>query len=175
MASRQGQVPSAADGDHTGEASDAAPAAVVERFLDRLRTDPEGGADFLADDAKWMNNGLPAVRGRERIRRAFRALERIDTGFDVYVHTISAEGSTVMTERTDVLSWGPMRVQLWICGRFDVEDGEIVGWQDYFDYLTFFAATVRGLLGILLPAVRAKPPPGDWREGITMARERRDA
>lgn len=143
-------------------ATDSAPAAVVVRFLDTLRTDPVGGADFVGPEARWMNNGLPVVRGRERIRRVFRALERINTEFDVYVHTISVDGSAVMTERTDVLSWGPMRVQFWVCGRFDVEDGQIVHWQDYFDYLTTMVATVRGLLGILVPAARAKPPPGDW-------------
>jgi limonene-1,2-epoxide hydrolase len=113
-----------------------------------------------------MNNGLPVVRGRGRLRGAVGALERVDTGVDVYVDTLSTDGSTVMTERTDVLSWGPMRVQFWVCGRFDVEDGEIARWQDYFDYLTFFAATARGLLGIVLPALRPKPPPGDWRDGV---------
>lgn len=151
----------------SGTTTERAPADLVVRFLDRLRSDPRGAADFLAPEAKWMNNGLPAVGGRERIRGAFRALERFDTGFDVYVHTISTDGSTVMTERTDVLIWGPMRVQFWVCGRFDVEDGQIARWQDYFDYLTFFTATARGLLGIFLPALRPKPPPGDWRDGIT--------
>jgi limonene-1,2-epoxide hydrolase len=144
MASRQGQVPSAAGGDHTGEAS--------------------GAADFLAPGAKWMNNSLPAVRGRERIRKVVRALEWINTEVDVYVHTISVEGSTVMTERTDVLTWGPMRVQFWVCGRFDVRDGQIVLWRDYFDYLTIFAAIARGLLGLVVPAARAKLPSGDRRE-----------
>jgi limonene-1,2-epoxide hydrolase len=144
-------------------ATDAAPAAVVEQFIDGWRTDPEGATDFLAPDATWMNNGLPAVRGRERIRKIFRALERINTEVNVYVHAISVEGPTVMTERTDVLQWGPMRVQFWVCGRFDVENGQIVHWQDYFDYLTTMAATVRGLLGLLFPAARAKPPGDDWR------------
>jgi limonene-1,2-epoxide hydrolase len=167
MASRQGQVPSAAGGDHTGEASDSAPAAVVVRFLDGWRTSLDGAADFLAPGAKWMNNSLPAVRGRERIRKVVRALEWINTEVDVYVHTISVEGSTVMTERTDVLTWGPMRVQFWVCGRFDVEKGQIVYWQDYFDYLTLLAATARGLLGVFVPAARPKPPPGDWSGGIT--------
>jgi limonene-1,2-epoxide hydrolase len=173
MASRQRDGGAASPGGQrektAADATDPAPASVVERFLDRLRTDPEAAADFLAPDAQWMNNGLPAVRGRGRVRRVFRALERIDTGFDVYVHTISVDGGSVMTERTDALKWGPMRVQFWVCGRFDVRDGEIVHWQDYFDYLTTMAAIVRGLLGIVVPAARAKPPPGDWRGGITGA------
>jgi hypothetical protein len=31
-------------------------------------------------------------------------------------------------------------------------------WRDYFDHLTILAATIRGLLGMVIPAARAKPP-----------------
>ena len=144
---------------HEQHAADSAPMAVVERLLDRLRvTDGDGAADLLAVDVEFRNTGLPTVRGRERVRKVFRALARIDTGVEIYVHTISAHGSTVLTERTDVLKWGPLRIQLWICGRFDVHDGQIVKWREYFDYMTIFVATMRGLLGTVVPAARAKPP-----------------
>lgn len=141
-------------------ATDTTPTAVVERFLERLRAmDSDGAADLLAVDVEYENKGLPTVHGRERVRRLFHELDRpAGTGFEVYVHLISADGASVLTERTDVLKWGRLRVQFWVCGRFDVRDGEIVVWRDYFDHLTILAATVRGLLGMVVPAVRAKPP-----------------
>jgi Limonene-1,2-epoxide hydrolase catalytic domain len=74
------------------------------------------------------------------------------------VHAISADGPSVLTERTDVLKFRRLRIQFWVCGRFDVHDGQIVLWRDYFDHLTVLAATVRGLVGTVFPAVRAKPP-----------------
>jgi len=141
------------------DAADAAPVAVVERFLDRLRVaDSDGAADLLAVDVEYENKGLPTIHGRERVRRLFEAMNRVGTGFEVYVHLISADGSSVLTERTDVLKWGRLRIQFWVCGRFDVRDGEIVVWRDYFDHLTILAATARGLLGTLVPAARARPP-----------------
>ncbi len=141
-------------------AADAAPTAVVERFLDRLRgADIDGAADLLAVGVEYENKGLPTVHGRERVRRLLHALNRPSAGFEVYVHLISADGESVLTERTDVLTWGRLRIQFWVCGRFDVRDGEITVWRDYFDHLTILAATVRGLLGMVVPAVRAKPPP----------------
>ena len=144
---------------HDRHAADSAPTAVVERLLDRLRvTDSDGAAELLAVDVEFRNTWLPTVRGRERVRKLFRALVRMQTGVEIYVHTISAEGSSVLTERTDVLKWGPLRVQLWICGRFDVHDGQIVKWREYFDYMTILVATMRGLLGTVVPAARAKPP-----------------
>jgi limonene-1,2-epoxide hydrolase len=137
----------------------ASPAAVVERFLDHLRAaDIDDAVDLLAVDVEYENKGLPTVHGRERVRRLFHALNRADTGFEAYLHLISADGGSVLTERTDVLKWGRLRIQFWVCGRFDVRDGEIVVWRDYFDHLTILAATMRGLLGIVVPGARAKPP-----------------
>lgn len=148
----------------------ASPTAVVERFLDLLRSDTDAAADLLAAEVIYENKGMSTMRGRERVRGFFDLANRFDTGFEVYVHAISTDGSTVMTERTDVLRWGRMRVQFWVCGRFDVADGRIAVWRDYFDYLAVLRATARGLLGIVLPAARAKPPSGDWRGGITQAK-----
>jgi limonene-1,2-epoxide hydrolase len=140
-------------------AADSTPTVVVERFLDRLRaTDSDGAADLLAVNVEYENKGLPTVHGRERVRRLFQAMNRVGTGFEVYVHLISEDGSSVLTERTDVLKWGRLRIQFWVCGRFDVRDGEIAVWRDYFDHLTIMAAIVRGLLGMIVPAARAQPP-----------------
>lgn len=150
----------ATQGQHDQHVADSAPTVVVERFLDHLRTvtDSDAAAGLLALDVEFENNWLPTLYGRERVRRLFQALVRVGTGLEIYVHTISADGSSVLTERTDVLKWGPLRVQFWICGRFDVHNGQIVVWREYYDPLTILAATVRGLLGTVVPAARAKPP-----------------
>jgi limonene-1,2-epoxide hydrolase len=144
--------------DHPSTSS--APTLVVERFLELLRSgDLDGAVELMATDVRYTNVGLPMIRGRERVRRAFHTtLGRAGARFDVYVHAISAQGPAVLTERTDVLEFGRLRVQFWVCGRFDVRDGQIVVWRDYFDYAAIAAATVRGLLGTIFPAVRAKPP-----------------
>lgn len=133
---------------------------MVERFLDLARAgDVDRAVELLAVDIEYTNVGLPTVRGRERVRQLFRAtLGRPGGGFEVYVHSISADGPTVLTERTDVLKFRRLSVQIWVCGRFDVHDEQIVLWRDYFDYLALAAATIRGLLGTVVPAIRAKPP-----------------
>ncbi len=136
------------------------PTLVVERFLELLRLgDVDGAVEFLAVDVEYKNVGLPTVHGRERTRRLFQAtLGRPGAGFEVYVHAITADGGTVLTERTDVLKFGRLRVQFWVCGRFDVRDAQIVLWRDYFDQMNIAAAMIRGLLGTVFPAARAKPP-----------------
>jgi limonene-1,2-epoxide hydrolase len=136
------------------------PTQVVERFLDLLRAeDLDGAAELLAVDVEYVNVGLPTIHGRERVRRLLRATLGLGgAGFEVYLHAISADGPSVLTERTDVMKFGRLRIQFWVCGRFDVHDGQIALWRDYFDQVNFWGATARGLLGTIFPAVRAKPP-----------------
>jgi limonene-1,2-epoxide hydrolase len=133
---------------------------LVERFLDLLcAEDIDGASELLAVDVKYTNVGLPSVHGRARVRRLLqRTLGLPGAGFEAYTHTISASGSTVLTERTDVLTLRRLRAQFWVCGRFDVKDGQIVLWRDYFDQMNIWMATLRGLLGTVVPAARAKPP-----------------
>ncbi len=139
-----------------------APISVVRQFLELLaKGDVDGAVDLLDEDVDYINVSLPTIRGRDRVGRMFKAMEKLSgSGFEVYFHGISADGGTVLTERTDVLIWGPMRVQIWVCGRFDVRDGQITLWKDYFDWANFTLAMVRGIIGIFLPSLRAKPPVG---------------
>lgn len=140
--------------------AEAPPEHAVERFLQLLAVgEIDAAADVLSADVVYTNVSLPTIHGRERVRAFARAtLGRQGVGFEVYLHGISSRGKTVLTERTDVLTFGPLRIQFWVCGRFDVEGGQIVGWRDYFDWLAFSVATARGLLGMLLPPLRAKAP-----------------
>jgi len=136
------------------------PVTLVRRFLDLLAAgDIDAAVDLLDPDVDYINVSMPAIRGRERVRQIFTSATRFKgTGFEVYFHHISHEGNTVLTERTDVLIWGPMRVQIWVCGRFDVRNGQITLWKDYFDWVNFTFAVLRGLIGIVFPAVQGKPP-----------------
>jgi limonene-1,2-epoxide hydrolase len=142
--------------------NEAEPTTVVKRFLDLLEDgEVDAAVELLAVDVRYENVGLPTVHGRERVRRLFHAMMRAPgAGFEAYMHSVSSDGSTVMTERTDVLKVGRVVVQLWVCGRFDVRDGQIVLWRDYFDQITFVLALLRGLAGAVLPVVRARPPVG---------------
>ena len=151
---------------HGGNGARAAapePAEVVRRFLSALADgDLDGAVELLAEDVEYVNVSLPAVHGRERIRQAFtRAMGLPGSGFEVYFHSVAEEGGTVLTERTDVLIWGRLRVQIWVCGRFDVTDGEITLWKDYFDWANAAAAMLRGLVGMVVPALRPRTPVGN--------------
>lgn len=138
------------------------PREVVTRFLYALRDeDFATAAALLDDDLVYQNVGLPTIRGARRTMSMFRRMEgRVP--FDVIVHRSTADGSTVMNERTDALSFGRVRLQFWVCGVFEVSDGRITLWRDYFDNLDMAKAVVRGLLGAAVPAL-SRPYQGTRR------------
>jgi limonene-1,2-epoxide hydrolase len=73
----------------------------------------------------------------------------------VKIHRIAADGSAVLTERTDALIFGPLRIQFWACGIFEVHNGRITLWRDYVDFYDMLKATVRGLVALVVPPLRA--------------------
>lgn len=129
----------------------------VETFLYALQDEDFDAADALmADNIEWQNVGFPTIRGRRRITKIFKS-GRGRVGFEVKFHRIAAEGNAVLTERTDALIVGPLRLQFWVCGTFEVHAGKITLWRDYFDTLDFLVkAPLRGLIGIIAPPLRAR-------------------
>jgi len=129
-------------------------AHTVEVFLAALQEqDTDAAAAVLDENLVYQNVGFPTIRGRSRALRLFRAMEGRVT-FEVRTHRIAANRTTVLTERTDALVFGPVRLQFWVCGVFEVHDGRITLWRDYFDMFDFGKAIVRGLLGAVIPALR---------------------
>lgn len=142
----------------SGDAT-ASPADVVLRLLGLLQAgDVEAATDLLAPGVSYANVSLPTIVGRENVRRVLRTALRPRAKFEVHIHSVAVAGQTVLTERTDALLYGPMRVQFWVCGRFDIVDGNVVLWKDYFDWASFLVAILRGLLGVVVPVPRPALP-----------------
>lgn len=128
----------------------------VEVFLNALQDqDFETAEAALADDLVYQNVGLPTIYGRNRAMKLFRRMDD-RAGFEVKIHRIAADGAAVLTERSDALTFGPLRLQFWVCGVFEVHDGRITLWRDYFDFYDILKATVRGLAALALPSLKAK-------------------
>ena len=127
----------------------------VEVFLNALADeDFETASAALADDLVYQNVGLPTIYGRNRAMQLFRRMEGHNR-LEVKIHRIAADGAAVLTERTDALIFGRLRLQFWVCGVFEVHDGRITLWRDYFDFYDMLKATARGLAALVVPSLRA--------------------
>lgn len=125
--------------------------AVVEEFLAALEElDIERAVGLLADDVRYQNVGLPAAHGVDVVRKQLQWIPKLGDGFEARIHRIASSGSTVLTERTDVLTRGSFSVEFWVCGVFEVQDGRITSWLDYFDWANLLAGFARGAVKALV-------------------------
>lgn len=130
---------------------DAKDMATVTAFLDALaRKDTEVAMALLADDIVYQNVPLPADHGKAAVARTLRSFERFVTGFEVQMKNIAARDGVVLTERIDVLSGSLLYLDIWVCGTFEVRDGKITLWRDYFDIAQLTLKLVTGPLRKLL-------------------------
>jgi limonene-1,2-epoxide hydrolase len=133
----------------------AANTRTVEGFLNALQNaDYETADAALHDNLVYENVGLPTIHGRARAIKLFRQMEG-RASFEVKIHRIAADGAAVLTERSDALIFGRLRLQFWVCGVFEVHDGRITLWRDYFDFYDMIKATARGLAALVIPSLKA--------------------
>lgn len=140
--------------EQTYASSDVDNAHTVEVILSSLQDQEfDSVAAALDDNLVYQNVGFPTIRGRARAMKLFRSMEG-RMGFEVKIHRIAVNGASVLTERTDVLEFGRLRLQFWVCGVFEVANGRITLWRDYFDMWDITKALLRGLAGVAVPALR---------------------
>ncbi|MDP1820142.1 MAG: limonene-1,2-epoxide hydrolase family protein [Acidimicrobiales bacterium] len=118
---------------------------VVRAFLGALgRLDIDAAAHHLHDAVVYQNVPLRPARGRPMVEKQLQWMGRYGSAFEARIHNIAAAHGVVLTERTDVLGLGRMRASFWVCGTFEVQDGKIILWRDYFDYVDVAVAFVKG-------------------------------
>lgn len=118
---------------------------VVREFFAAFAVDAVDEALELLDPAiVWKNTGLPTLRGKQRVAQVLRGLERPAFGFWAEIHHIAADGPIVLTDRTDYLRAGPVRIGFWVTGTFEVREGRIVLWDDHFSMGSVARGTVVG-------------------------------
>jgi limonene-1,2-epoxide hydrolase len=98
-------------------------------------------AAFFTDDAVYHNIPMEPVIGRKAIANTIASFIRPGPpgieAIEFRVINISADGPVVMTERVDVFTLPDKSFELPVMGTFEVSDGKIYAWRDYFDMNQF--------------------------------------
>ncbi|MBJ9371985.1 MULTISPECIES: limonene-1,2-epoxide hydrolase family protein [Acinetobacter] len=130
---------------------------VVERFLTALvEQDHNVISELLHSDVLYTNVSLPTFRGGKRVAGLIKLALSSSRKLQVKNHQIVAKGNIVLTERTDIVEIGPLHIGFWVCGTFKVENGKIILWRDYFDWLNVSQGLLRGVFGIGITGLRPK-------------------
>lgn len=94
---------------------------------------------YFTDDAVYHNIPIAAVTGREQIVATIDSFAGSFEQIEFRVDAIAADGNTVLTERVDIFRSPGVTIELPVMGVFEVRDGLISAWRDYFDMQQFIS------------------------------------
>lgn len=135
------------------------PQDVAERFVEALGSgDIEIAEHLLAKDVVYMRTSWRTLRGRAAVARHLRRRENSRVVLEAVLLSAAGDDGIALTERVNALVYGPLRMQFWVCARFEVRDGRIVTWRDYVDTLDVAKAAARAVAGAVYAPARPSFP-----------------
>ena len=119
------------------------PIEIVRRFCAAWSNNLEVAAlaAFFTDDAVYHNIPLSPVIGRGAIAKTIASFIRPGApgieAIEFRVINIASNGPVVMTERVDGFKLANKSFEVPVMGTFEISDGKISAWRDYFDLNQF--------------------------------------
>jgi limonene-1,2-epoxide hydrolase len=114
---------------------------VVNAFLKVCaKRDYDAAFELVTDDLEYQNMMLPAVQGKDAMRDTCDMLLSLCEDSEWLVHHEVASGDLVMNERTDRFLKDGTWHDLPVAAVFQLRDGLIASWHDYFDLQTAMTA-----------------------------------
>jgi limonene-1,2-epoxide hydrolase len=108
--------------------------SLVRDFCEAFeRRDVEEVLGYFTEDAVYHNMPLPPANGKAAIRGVLDMFLKPATMVEFEILNMSADGDVVLTERVDRFDIAGKRIELPVMGTFEVKDGRIAAWRDYFD------------------------------------------
>jgi limonene-1,2-epoxide hydrolase len=122
--------------------------ALVREFCEAwTRRDADEITNYFTPDGVYHNMPLAPLQGHEAIRGFLVGFLSGVSSAEFRILNLVADGNVVMTERVDVFQFGKVTGEFAVAGIFEIEDGKISAWRDYFDMAqvtSFLAQTQQG-------------------------------
>lgn len=93
--------------------------------------------EAFTDDAVYHNIPMQPAKGKDAIKGLLGMILGPATEVEFEIVNIVGEGDVVMTERVDKFHMGERTIELPVMGVFEVREGKIAAWRDYFDLTTW--------------------------------------
>ena len=117
------------------------PIEIVTTFMEAMaRKDYDAGLKLVADDCHYENLPMGAAVGPAGVRAVLEPFFAPLLENDLQVLRQAAQGPIVFLERLDRHRLPDRWVELPVTGVFEVRDGKIAVWREYFDLATLFKA-----------------------------------
>jgi limonene-1,2-epoxide hydrolase len=107
---------------------------IVDQFIARVvAQDLDAACELVADDLEYDNVPMGKNHGPAGLKAFLGAMAGGVADLQFVVHRQVAAGDLVFNERTDRFLVGDRWFDLPVAGVFELRDGKIVLWRDYFD------------------------------------------
>jgi limonene-1,2-epoxide hydrolase len=88
---------------------------------------------FFSDDAVYHNIPMEPARGKAAIKAVINSFLPMSKSIEFKILHTTTAGNVVMNERIDMFDTGTKKISLPVAGVFEVNNGKISAWRDYFD------------------------------------------
>jgi limonene-1,2-epoxide hydrolase len=110
---------------------------MVREFLAAWeRRDTEHIMAHWTDDGGYHAVSLPPILGKDAFRAFVASFETVPGG-RLEIHRQVSSDDVVMNERTDHLTFDGRKLVVPICAVFEIRDGRVAAWREYFDPALF--------------------------------------
>ncbi len=92
---------------------------------------------YFADDAVYHNMPVEPARGKDAIRNTINTFLPGSTYVEFKILHTASSGDIVFNERIDMFEMNGKRIELPVAGVFQIKNGKIALWRDYFDMPSF--------------------------------------
>ncbi len=107
---------------------------IVNEFMERIvNKNLDAACALVSDDVEYDNVPMGKVYGPEGIKGFLGPMVEGLDDVDWVIHRQTSSDTLVLKERTDRFGKGGKWIELPVAGVFEVHDGKITLWRDYFD------------------------------------------
>ena len=115
--------------------------SIIQEFINDWSTlDVEKLVSYFAEDGIYHNMPAGPIQGHDNLRAFIGGFTANWTRTEWDTLNILGSGDIVVAERLDRTQAGEISVDLPCCGVFEMADGKIKVWRDYFDMATYTKA-----------------------------------
>ena len=115
--------------------------AIIREFIKSWsKLDAKELAGYFTEDGIYHNMPIQPVQGRDNIENFILGFSGTWTETTWEIINIVADGDFVVAERVDRTKAGEKSVDLPCVGVFELENGKIKAWRDYFDLSAYMNA-----------------------------------
>jgi limonene-1,2-epoxide hydrolase len=110
------------------------PSDVVRDFCAAIGRKELDAVEALLDEkVVYHNIGSEPAVGRDATLAAVKFQFDMFEPIEFRIRNLAADGETVLTERADLVTANGITAPVPVMGTFEVREGRIVAWRDYFD------------------------------------------